>query len=411
MRHVYPPDVANEVRARLEAQPNMFMQSLDVARGFRTPVDPSAEELERLLEVTFFASLTSEESRSEPLSIVYSPNGLADLELLARPWVVAGWNAMQFTYTRLRKLASLSKPGSAYLVISSGVEGLEIRGVANPPPPQFLDFDDKFLRISAIAPGTLIVEEGSHEVLTYAAGVIHNARTEPGDKEDSPFSTIRHALATGAHGSAEFFLRRLVRLIAGSGHGGMIAIGADDSDAEAIPSEQAYRLHAPLDLGGLFVKTWELSEVSNHLAQRRLGPDYEEMQPESEEERLNNRELHDESQKLEAVSEQLARFSTVDGALAMTPALQLVAFGCKLNVKEDPTNVWRYKGVLQAERLDLSQKGTRHRSAAAFAAEKRGRLAICVSQDGPVTVFGTWRGDIYSWTMNVGYAWSPSWFW
>ena len=84
--------------------------------------------------------------------------------------------------------------------------------------------------------------------------------------------------------------------------------------------------------------------------------------------------------------QRLAQLSTVDGALILTSALELVAFGAKLQA---PT--WNGKPLLgpdgwgnaSGDTFSSQRYGTRHNSAIDFAAACKGSIVFVISQDGP----------------------------
>jgi hypothetical protein len=91
----------------------------------------------------------------------------------------------------------------------------------------------------------------------------------------------------------------------------------------------------------------------------------------------------------------VAQLSQVDGAVHLTSDLQIRGFGAKITSGNEPF-------PLSAEDIDGNNRrelslsaipGTRHRSAAFFCAQQPGQaLAIVVSQDGDVSLFGRLPG-------------------
>ena len=107
-------------------------------------------------------------------------------------------------------------------------------------------------------------------------------------------------------------------------------------------------------------------------------------------ERENLKRMNDQ---VEQQCRHIARLTAVDGALAMTFDRFVFCFGAKIILAQNqipPTDASVYKpvegdsGTLTSV-TDLG--GTRHQSAAQFAHEQKGSVAIVVSQDGDVTFF------------------------
>jgi hypothetical protein len=88
--------------------------------------------------------------------------------------------------------------------------------------------------------------------------------------------------------------------------------------------------------------------------------------------------------------QRLAQLSTVDGALILTPALELVAFGATLRARK-----WEGKPLLgpdgwgkaSTDTFPAQRYGTRHNSAIDFAAACEGSTVFVISQDGPIRAF------------------------
>lgn len=85
---------------------------------------------------------------------------------------------------------------------------------------------------------------------------------------------------------------------------------------------------------------------------------------------------HMNSELVEECSNALAALTGVDGAVVMNEDLSLLGFGAtiKASPKDDESR---------------PQGGHRHKSAMTLCKKHRGTVAIVVSQDGPITVYGT----------------------
>jgi len=84
---------------------------------------------------------------------------------------------------------------------------------------------------------------------------------------------------------------------------------------------------------------------------------------------------HMNNELVEKCSDTLAALTKVDGAVVMKKDLSLLGFGATIRVLCDPES--------------QSQGGHRHRSAIALCEKYRGTVAIVISQDGPISVYGT----------------------
>jgi hypothetical protein len=79
--------------------------------------------------------------------------------------------------------------------------------------------------------------------------------------------------------------------------------------------------------------------------------------------------------RIENCSDALAALTGVDGAVVMNHDLSLLGFGATIR-------------TLQTDGGSRLEGGHRHKSAMAFCTQHRGAVAVVVSQDGPITVYG-----------------------
>jgi DNA integrity scanning protein DisA with diadenylate cyclase activity len=97
-----------------------------------------------------------------------------------------------------------------------------------------------------------------------------------------------------------------------------------------------------------------------------LGPEFDRLWP---------ARGHMNNELVEKCSDTLAALTRVDGAVVLKKDLSLHGFGATIRVLTDPES--------------QSKGGHRHRSAIALCEKYRGTVAIVISQDGPISVYGT----------------------
>jgi DisA bacterial checkpoint controller nucleotide-binding len=97
-----------------------------------------------------------------------------------------------------------------------------------------------------------------------------------------------------------------------------------------------------------------------------LGPEFDRLWP---------ARGHMNNELVEKCSDTLAALTRVDGAVVMKKDLSLHGFGATIKVLIDSES--------------QSEGGHRHRSAIALCERYRGTVAIVISQDGPISVYGT----------------------
>lgn len=98
--------------------------------------------------------------------------------------------------------------------------------------------------------------------------------------------------------------------------------------------------------------------------------------------------------------QRVAQLAAIDGALVVNSKFEVIAFGATLCAPE-----WQGKveigpdgfGVSVGTLFDLTRYGTRHRSAANFAAACSDSIVFVISQDGPVRAFARADDRLLCW--------------
>jgi DNA integrity scanning protein DisA with diadenylate cyclase activity len=99
---------------------------------------------------------------------------------------------------------------------------------------------------------------------------------------------------------------------------------------------------------------------------------------------------------------QIAKLTTIDGAVVMNHALGVLAFGAKLPSQGKAPTVLSITPDRQlGDPWQLDQRGTRHRAAATFAKCHPKGLAFIVSQDGEAAIFQQLNGEIVHWPLSL----------
>jgi hypothetical protein len=94
--------------------------------------------------------------------------------------------------------------------------------------------------------------------------------------------------------------------------------------------------------------------------------------------------------------QRISQLASVDGALILTFAFQVLAFGATLTApRSTATPIVGPDGFGQGvgQPFDINRYGTRHRSAVDFAAAVPCAIAFVISQDGPIRAFRSEMGQ------------------
>lgn len=401
----YPRDIASAI-SDIVSKRSTPLYSDENSQCVSTP---SANLLASALDAVFFASLLGEEGDATPIATVLAPGGIENLTSGTQPWSVIAWPSVALESKALRKLALTSAPGDSYLVIAESPSGLRIQGVAFTPASQGIFSSDQFVRITTTGPGSIVIEQGDREILRYVGG---EAVAIP----NHPFETKPHAPAlvslykplTSSQAIVfPYLIDNLLRAVNSTGRGGMLAFSTGPEDDLTALMSTGRRLDNCLEIGTAFGDAMDDIDVSSSLQGARVQSASSDPVLSPPTAATEDAEFATErsSAWLDRLVAQTGRLSAVDGAVILLPELRVGAFACKIPINNTPPEVLKVLDWPKREAYDESRHGTRHRAAAAFVAEDKGRLALCVSQDGPVSAFFWVDNELLCWPMLAPRPW------
>jgi len=427
--HAYPPDLATYVEEHWPAG-----RALSVSRGV----------LREALAVCFQASLTSEESRPTRFRLLLTPP-----ELLPETGVPnEGVLRLRFNRTRpltadeLRRLGPAS-PFETSLICAypepgpdaqaAGAEGkLRIWGLAHSGPAWLAPtWGGRSLVpnwtydpiIHATSPGHLAVRSAGKLVGALERGELRIATIDVFESEwfSALFAREReqiraeHAAVQARTLSptladhslvgrvGQHMLRRVIQLVRGAGHGGMILIVDDPtSGTRGEVNRGGLRLKYCFDddeparrYRGLLLQI--LERVAAATSKASVGwMDF----------------AQDESQSLEKLeqavfelSRVISNLAAIDGAVVLDKHFGIVGFGTEVSPElPAPTRVLRALDTDARACVpdDMESVGTRHRAAYRFVHDHPGGLAIVISHDGGVSFVANRDGEVVFWEQFVG---------
>jgi hypothetical protein len=196
----------------------------------------------------------------------------------------------------------------------------------------------------------------------------------------------------------QHMLRRVIQLVRGARHGGMLCIVDGEPDASELHGMRLkYRFGQDEPARRFRTLLLQiLDAVSATTSKPSIGwADF----------------ALDGSAKLEkleqAVFEQsrlLANLTSIDGAVVVDKRFNLLGFGAEISAElPTPQRVWRAVDTEGKHREldDLENVGTRHRAAYRFANDHPNGLAIVVSHDGGVSFVANRDGEVVFWEQSV----------
>ena len=382
--------------------PNQILPELSrriASRGlFKTPTE---QELQALVEVAYFASLTGEELRLCPFTIAFFSK--SDTAIIP---VQHGWSPIIFREPRPFSVPELSKLSPAMdfsqtiLCVSKGATGeLEIWGAiiisrsmhkfrtGLSPGCSFSGPPRLHIRVSG--PGNLIFEEGITRLLEYRQGV-EIKDPLPVLQEDGPVFRFLQSYKCPDIRPILYPFSLLARRILNLGHGGMVLL-VNDLQVEAaknfldIKYEQAHEDNYLMELG-----RW--ASVAEHWrSESYLCPDKSDW-------RLRNHEISVALANIQEATDAYANLAMVDGALVLTTSFKLIGFGARIK-GDSPPDAYRALNAYgsRVRNIDLRQFGTRHNAAAAFIKQCPDSLVYVCSEDGVASVFMNRADKVVLW--------------
>ena len=372
----YPRDAAAEILARIPAPAEHV-------------VLPDEAALATLLETAFFATLTDDEGRPTLFRLAFGPAGNDE----HGPAVEAAITPRPFTTDAVRRLAPAAETTDAALAVSADGEGLVLRGLILPTPSDTGPQPGPGLEVAGRGRGVIEVSVGGQRIASYVRG---NLRLYEQHIHEAGLLRVVERMAPRVAGVAPHVeLRTILRVadtMARLDHGGTLLVVPEGPYEEVAGLRPAPRYALQGDGRQLLADAVARFRTRNGSAareERRAA--FEEIDFDRwEQDRIADRQARrrlDESIRL------VAGLTAVDGAVALTADLELLAFGAMIDVVPDPapTKVVSVDPFSPVERRLVPPQsfgGARHQSAIAFCRQQRdGALAFVASQDGTLTFF------------------------
>jgi hypothetical protein len=411
--HAYPPDLARYVEAHWPPKSRL-----------RVPLDLLCEAL----SVAFQASLAAEEGRPIRFRLLLTP--FDDLPETGSP--NEGVLRLRFDPSRSLHAEELRRlsPSVAFetsLIGAQVEEGkLRIWGIAHSGPAWLAPtwggrsnvpnwtYDPI---IHATGPGQLAVRCAGIMVGGLERGMLVNALMDVFDSEwlpalfahereivqrehaalqaGSPSPTMVEQSLVGRVG--QHMLRRVIQLIRGARHGGMILM--------IDPG-------APRGLEGVRLKYRFGQDEPSHRYRTLLFRILEAVAGATSKTSVGWSDFAaSRSAKLERLEQSVfewsrlvANLTAVDGAVVLDKRLGLLGFGAEVSAElPSPARVWRARDTEggELEPYDTENVGTRHRAAFRFVNDHPQALAIVVSHDGGVSFVANREQEVVVWEQSV----------
>jgi len=413
--HAYPPDLAQYVVDHWPTQ---------------SPLELRRALLDEALSVAFQASLTAEEARPTRFRLLLTPvdrlpeDGVPNQGVLrlrldeSRP----------FTADELRRLAPSTPFETSLIGAYEEKRKLRIWGIAHSGPAWLAPTSggrsvvpnwtyDPIIHVTG--PGHLAVRCAGKLIGALERGLVVDAMMDVFESEWLPALFIREReLVRSEHAArqaeatsptlvehslvgriGQHMLRRIIQLVRGAGHGGMILV------VDGGPMTGA-------DMGGLRLKYRFLQDEPTHRYRTLLFQILERVAAATSKATVEWTDFaldaSPELEKLERAvfewSRVIANLTAIDGAVVLDKRMSVLGFGAEVSAElPAPSSVWRALDVEGVEREPnaVENVGTRHRAAYRFVQAHPEGVALVVSHDGGVSFVANRGGEIVFWEQSV----------
>ncbi|QRN94603.1 hypothetical protein JRI60_36575 [Archangium violaceum] len=364
-----------------------------------------------LLDLLFFASLSTEEGSATRVQVVVSPRiPLQDVEDSSeylgsdvprqRAWSVLPLKPQRLDLEALVKLSVVTEPGRTAVVLeheeSSGWQAVGIARLNTSTN------GGNVLFLSTTAPGALSLVYAGTEIMRYERGQLAEPAPDIFISDGVVRSTILQSLGDllsgvknrifmPSHGERVF--ERLVRGMRATGRGGLILVQPTPS----LDSQQDIPKLVLTEPDILAAKIRNLFEAS----ERGFGVAFREDERNDEwDEAMSLREWA--QSEVDSLSDDIARLTAMDGALLLGPNLRVFGAGYKVGSSDTLPLYEAFDATGQSVspvEYPLGIHGTRHRAAASFVASTGG-FAFVASEDGPIKCLIKEQSRILFWKVR-----------
>ena len=349
------------------------------------------EQLSSLIETAFWVSLNSNEGRPIRISAA-----VGQPELFTHALTFA--TDVPYERSQIVKLAP-AIPRSSCLIVSPTVDGLSIRGFAESRPGPWVDT----VTVSVLEPGTLRVGVGpfrsyavlqGHSNSILAAGNFDLAsHLQRMLRKSLPQDDI---LETQAIWRECLALEEIARMILAHEHGGMVLI-VPDSSGDWLQSLSSFPYQFALPDTTIRDVIRQELQVAN-----TQGQTFQKLSEANIPEDVRNIAIASMGSTpwggMGKGARSTASLANIDGAVVVTRDLQVLGFGAKITIETGNTpNIFEFEPKPGMQELMPKQfedlGGTRHQSAARFAANNKDSVVLVFSQDGHMSVMN-WQEPI-----------------
>lgn len=344
---------------------------------------PSRETLTELITKTFWASYMKEEDRSVRFSVVLSSPSRSDGSFEFK-------KPIPFNSTSLVKLCPALQHDRQIIGVTENQGQLEIWGFHTRLKRPFgIGNHELGLLIETIEPGLLTIRyNGPICILQGQETVFVDSKAVPHFLDEPWKGLYPNEMRGGVRRARKETLLAIAHEMREIGHGGILIVVPEGAAwLDSIP-EVSYSPRTAFDQVKRAFERFYCEPVKAKPGQ----PKWHAFSNPSPERQLLEQGSQEELRTI-------ARLSSADGAVIVSPEFSLLAFGAKIQ-RRTKASV-RYVIITEPKRPRITrrlrigdwQRGTRHQSAAQFAMDQPGSIVFVVSQDGMISLLTANRSE------------------
>jgi Probable sensor domain DACNV len=397
---------------------------------------PPTTNLKTLFDVAFHASLLTEEERRISFSILFCPKN--KLNKTSTRYPIQPYNLIEFSSPRLFsvqeliRLAPATNPHKNFICVQklspNDKNGLEIWGMYDVGACHYdfargesrhSDFLPPFLTISAIKPGCISISCRGIVLITLKHGEIFylNRKSFSYGPLSDFFQKIHLSLFQDTASNIKSiekkftipeslgslrFIERILYHIQEKSHGGALIVFPDRMNQDELNQHLSFKYTCNTDHAwGLFIEQKTLFHERNALySKKKAGR--EDL---SFDEHINLRKMSSRIEQIDSrlsdIINLIASLSCVDGAVVITDKFRLIGFGAEILSSDsnlESVYINNQEETIPLTEINITNFGTRHRSACRFSHRYPDVILFVISQDGGMKAIKNVDNMVCMWT-------------
>lgn len=408
MNKAYPQDLAMYIK-------NYWDKKGFIHEGIKIPVLPEDKYLLELLEVSYHASLLTEESRRVKFRIAFcSPSDVTKYNVFN---IIPLTNSREFTTSELLRLAPATDLNKVIICVKVQNSKLEIWGLLD-TGISWWKFINNESSSGATPPDVLTITRGGLNIAELKNGEItksipdvfykgpinnflFNAYSQIDEEVCKELDVEKYDEDNQVLKNYIRYIERILHNIKDKKHGGTLIVVPDELKIGDERLDDRIQIKYPCT----YDKGWELVKgklISHFKYYEHHFKIYEHETISKQDYRTdirNNGNKKENERNFSDSVQFIASLSGVDGAVLITDKFNLIGFGAEVVASSSIKKVKIAEDALGngSKFIPIEAYGTRHRSAFRFCSSYENSIAFIISQDGGIKAVKRVGADLVVW--------------